>query len=589
MQRVGACFAIEISFTTSKTSNATRFRRYVLVLKDTAVHFLYWARKELCLLHDYFDQQKELDSNDSQALFEIQAALQFISLEWGFMLNKLKFSLPKEISFEYLWAILPPDSLVVNTDALNNERVYRVLGHSLRRTQQGVELELALEYADFNHRILGSVRTSSKIPAYEGLVALQDLPVMPLKFYPDVKALKIKILNRTSMQLRYYKDKRPRVQQHVQQDNSGLGLVEGKDSLRRFNEYDSHIWTMFLSVHSKVTSLGVTNTLENLTEEQRLLFPGRVYGYSLGDETWGAFSVDSIADVKWDDNILSSLVMDADIKETLIGIIETHVQETSGFDDFVRGKGKGLIGLLSGPPGAGKTLTAEAVAERAHMPLYMVSSGSLGSTATSVANSLSHVLHLADHWKAVLLLDEADVFLARRSLQDLERNAVVSVFLRELEYYQGIMLLTTNLPDIVDEAFESRIHFFHHYTKLDATGRETVWRNFARSATGIKVDIDDAGYSSIGQLDLNGRQIKNVMSISVKLAIAKKERTLTPERIITTARTLQKGRGTLDSKAQGAVSAVPPKPKTKPSRLTGEKAVRDAAIAQANGETVKTG
>jgi SpoVK/Ycf46/Vps4 family AAA+-type ATPase len=70
--------------------------------------------------------------------------------------------------------------------------------------------------------------------------------------------------------------------------------------------------------------------------------------------------------------------------------------------------------------------------------------------------ALSVILKLAGHWKAVLLLDEADVFLAQRTITDIERNAIVSIFLRELEYYQGILLLTTNQVDVIDEAFQSK-------------------------------------------------------------------------------------------------------------------------------------
>lgn len=139
----------------------------------------------------------------------------------------------------------------------------------------------------------------------------------------------------------------------------------------------------------------------------------------------------------------------------MYNLVIAHSSGASNFDDFVKGKGLGLIGLLFGPPGSGKTLTAEAIAETAQMPLYVVSSGALGHQAKDIHDMLSNILRLASHWKAVLLLDEADVFLAQRSPVDIERNALVSVFLRELEYYQGILLLTTNQAEVIDEAFKS--------------------------------------------------------------------------------------------------------------------------------------
>ena len=57
-----------------------------------------------------------------------------------------------------------------------------------------------------------------------------------------------------------------------------------------------------------------------------------------------------------------------------------------------------------------------------------------------------------------MLLDEADVFLAKRKTEDIERNSIVSVFLRIMEYYKGLLFLTTNRVGTFDEAFKSRVH-----------------------------------------------------------------------------------------------------------------------------------
>lgn len=136
-------------------------------------------------------------------------------------------------------------------------------------------------------------------------------------------------------------------------------------------------------------------------------------------------------------------------------LVREHSSKNDTFDDFVENKGRGLIGLLSGPPGVGKTLTVEAIAEIAQRPLYTISSGELGAKAGEIDQRLGEALQIAEIWDAIVLLDEADVFLFKRSRDDLERNAVVSVFLRRLEYYRGIMLLTTNRADAIDAAFES--------------------------------------------------------------------------------------------------------------------------------------
>ena len=66
-------------------------------------------------------------------------------------------------------------------------------------------------------------------------------------------------------------------------------------------------------------------------------------------------------------------------------------------------------------------------------PLYLVEAGELGTTADVLDPNLSRIFKLAGKWGAVVLIDEADVFLEERSFHDLERNAMVAVFLRELE------------------------------------------------------------------------------------------------------------------------------------------------------------
>lgn len=77
-------------------------------------------------------------------------------------------------------------------------------------------------------------------------------------------------------------------------------------------------------------------------------------------------------------------------------------------------------------------MTAESVAEIAAKPLYRVTCGDVGTKVEDVEKYLESVLYLGKLWGCVVLLDEADVFLEQRSLEDLQRNALVLVFLRVL-------------------------------------------------------------------------------------------------------------------------------------------------------------
>jgi AAA+ superfamily predicted ATPase len=151
----------------------------------------------------------------------------------------------------------------------------------------------------------------------------------------------------------------------------------------------------------------------------------------------------------------------------------------------------------------------------------MVSSGDLGTNSVDLDKTLTKIMDMTSTWRAVLLIDEADVFLERRSLHDLHRNAMVSVFLRVLEYYAGILFLTTNRVNTFDDAFKSRIHIPIRYTELSIESRIQIWRNFCKMVPG-GVDIDDVGIATLAEHDLNGRQIKNVIKAAESLAAFEK-------------------------------------------------------------------
>jgi ATP-dependent Lon protease len=114
-------------------------------------------------------------------------------------------------------------------------------------------------------------------------------------------------------------------------------------------------------------------------------------------------------------------------KELILGFAQSQRKHRDTFDDIIEGKGRGMIVLLCGPPGVGKTLTAESLAEEMKTPLYVMSAGDLGFDPSKVEAQLQTILEMCSRWNAILLLDEADVFLERHSLHELERNKLVSI------------------------------------------------------------------------------------------------------------------------------------------------------------------
>lgn len=266
-----------------------------------------------------------------------------------------------------------------------------------------------------------------------------------------------------------------------------------------------------------------------------LVLSNTIPGFILGDRRWGHLYLDYLRPVKADKEAFKYLVLDDEVKMTvkaLIGKFATDLgngQVAPWGNDFVRNKGEGRIFLLHGAPGVGKTCTAECVAELTNRPLISLTSGDLSVDSFNIEANLSYFLELGQRYGALVLLDEADVYLERRRSKDISRNGLVSVFLRALEYYRGVLFLTTNRVQSFDGAFLSRIHVALHYKNLRDEDRERIWaHNFDRLARdsmgGVHVSVAAREFvwnsRDVRSLKWNGREIRNAMQTALALAEA---------------------------------------------------------------------
>lgn len=284
--------------------------------------------------------------------------------------------------------------------------------------------------------------------------------------------------------------------------------------------YDHYAKRLFTSKWRKREEINEALSKEGGDQSIFMYCCPELYCYALQRKKWIRVWIDDLEEVVFNDAAYPSLVLPNEYKELLLAFAEAQIHG-SGFDDVIAGKGQGILMLLAGPPGTGKTLTAESVAEHMKRPLYSVSAGELGASAGGMESELDRVLMLSTRWNAVLLLDEADVFLEKRTDNDLQRNTIVSIFLKKLEYYRGIMFLTTNRHHSFDEAFKSRIHIAIRYPDLDTNARRTVWQNFLKRAENVYqqgVSISEIEMDEIAQKKLNGREIRNIVKSAQLLA-----------------------------------------------------------------------
>ena len=138
-----------------------------------------------------------------------------------------------------------------------------------------------------------------------------------------------------------------------------------------------HMWSDSEDSAEPATADGSLNDMKcydnedsyEITEEQALLTPARVRGYSLTNKKWTFFLIEGLSEVRWNTDAFSNLEIDPTIKNYIRSLVESHSSEGNVFDDVITDKGKGLIMLLHGPPGTGKTLTA---GTKPHLSLLIV-------------------------------------------------------------------------------------------------------------------------------------------------------------------------------------------------------------------------
>jgi chloramphenicol 3-O-phosphotransferase len=234
--------------------------------------------------------------------------------------------------------------------------------------------------------------------------------------------------------------------------------------------------------------------------------------FSLDLKKYAYADVDDVEVYEFDDKAGDRLRLPAAMRGILDRVFDAPSEKI--FGDLFKGRHGGMVVLANGPQGTGKTLTAEVFAEKTERPLYVLEMDELGTDLKQVEESLQRVFVRAARWNAVLLFDEADVFLARRAEADLERSAIVGVFLRLLDRYEGMFFLTTNRADVIDPAFRSRITLALEYLPLDRDARVKVWDDMLASA-GLQVDGD---MSAVHEAPLDGRQIRNQVRLLSVLA-----------------------------------------------------------------------
>ncbi|KAI1751152.1 hypothetical protein F4782DRAFT_505964 [Xylaria castorea] len=357
-------------------------------------------------------------------------------------------------------------------------------------------------------------------------IPIRDLQVYPIQHAPADIVQKLRKRCKTFWKCRVrgfvsYEENTNDGQENMVDERYMIDLKAYR-SLHKNNQYDRMLQGSGLA--DELGPEAMKND-EPPDDKFELLLPPTIKGFNMRRKKWYDLIADRIHNVDWNKEAFQKIVMNRKAKDLIQALVSNQLaaETNTPSTDLIEGKGNGLILLLHGSPGTGKTLTAESVAEIAEKPLYRVTCADIGTKAETAEKYLESVLHLGKLWKCVVLLDEADVFLEQRSLEDLERNALVSVFLRILEYYEGILILTSNRVGTFDEAFKSRIQLALHYPALGPYERLQIWQNFFEKLDSLQdaaIDVDDLRdhLVDLKEEEMNGRQIRNAITTARQYA-----------------------------------------------------------------------
>lgn len=388
--------------------------------------------------------------------------------------------------WDMLWAFFPPGERILYRDDMTDENVCAdVLWTDYQETQQGLKLVMEVTKWDYNCKSWCAYTNTLSVPAFEGDRAIRSLNIHPLQYEKDPNATEEAFLfhgkrfcELSMMESNCYMNYKGSMVSYIYVDKCWRVVKENADGrvvidLRSFSKMNPDYPMGSAQPPCEIIRDNTVKKLDITDNPTRKFAPSFVCGFSFRLKKWGCFSVCEISKIAFNDSAYDDLVMPADTKALTECLVKEHLKEgknrgrnvaSSKADtdrvNVIANKGEGCIFLCYGPPGTGKTLTAESLSERLRRPLWSLSVFELGITPAALETMLVKVLDVVASWGAILLLDEADVYLERRSTQDLARNAMTGVFLRQLEYYRGVLFLTTNRDSAFDEAICSAFPCF---------------------------------------------------------------------------------------------------------------------------------
>ena len=242
--------------------------------------------------------------------------------------------------------------------------------------------------------------------------------------------------------------------------------------------------------------------------EELLLCAPTVCGFVLREKVLARMPIEQLSEPVWKPATFDKLVVPMKTKRLIRTTVKTCLNQPAASSvDIVSTRGNGIVVILHGKPGTGKTLTVEAVGNDLRRPVFSIAISDLGVDASSVEPRLRTYLEIAEIWGCIVLIDEADVFLARRSEHNVFSSALVGALLKVLERHNSPIFLTTNRLNVFDDAMRSRASLIVEYPDLGWRERAQLWKTFLDMDEVVRTPYD---IRSLSRYKLNGRNVPSL-------------------------------------------------------------------------------
>ncbi|KAG1803153.1 hypothetical protein EV424DRAFT_338779 [Suillus variegatus] len=257
------------------------------------------------------------------------------------------------------------------------------------------------------------------------------------------------------------------------------------------------------------------NNIPPVPEDDIALLPRSVLGFDIERKLWSFSKVDEIEPIRFNENAWKHVVLDESSKDVIEGVVGAFDFSEEAMADEEQ---SGLVILLHGPSGTGKTATVEAIAEHFKRPLDSLSVYPLPLDTTLLVDTLTSRLDVARLWNSIVLIEAGDILMqTQRHEPIMEEHNRISTILDFFERRRCIVFVTARTTCT---AYMSHFAITIQYPELDGDSRQTMWSNMlSEEADNIsRRDIEE-----LSRVAVNGRAMRNIHTTAKALARSRKQ------------------------------------------------------------------